>query len=63
MTTVKSRKVTKISQGKGTFNELDVACSLLQKKRLTPSRENLDQAHHQADKPAARRGRLIDILA
>lgn len=59
---IKSRKVTQIVQGKGTFNDLDAAGSLLQKKRLVPSRENLDQAHKGSDKPSARRGQLIDIL-
>lgn len=62
MTTIKSRRVNPVAQGKGAFNELSAAGSMLHKQRISPCRENLDNAHQNADKPAARRGQLIDIL-
>jgi len=62
ITTVQSLKVTQINQGKDTFNKLDEAGSHLQKRRVIPSGENLNQAHSHSDRPAARRGQIIDIV-
>lgn len=62
MTTIETRKVNRIEQGKGAFNKLSETGSLLGKHKVTPSRKNLDHAHGKSQKPAARRGQIIDVL-
>ncbi|MFK7864937.1 MAG: hypothetical protein AB8B95_12020 [Pseudohongiellaceae bacterium] len=62
MTTIATRKVNRIDRGKETFGKLDENAPLLSKHKVTPSRENLDHAHSKSQKPAARRGQIIDVL-
>lgn len=62
MTAISTRKVTRMDQSKGATNELSETGSLLSKHKVAPSKRHLDHAHGKSQKPAPRRGQIIDVL-
>jgi hypothetical protein len=59
----KHRKIAPVDYNRRAFNELSEASALLDKRKLTPTRRNLAQAHEPEQKEQQRVGQVIDILA
>lgn len=62
MVSIKARKISPVQKGKSTLNELESAGTLLDKQKVAPSKDSINKATSKPANPAARRGKLIDIL-